>query len=83
MQTKVLKIVLFLSIICCFIPIIMLFKAMHDDMIYKKEHPCVKTETKRICHTYERCQYGIMLPGFCITKEETRCYDEVYCVERK
>lgn len=83
MQTKVIKIMLFLSIICCFIPIIMLMKAMHKDMVYKKEHPCIKTTTKRVCFTSRECKSGIMLPGFCITEDRVRCRDEVYCIERK
>ena len=69
MQTKVLNIILFLSVVCLFISIGMLMKAMHDDMIYNREHPCIKTTTKRVCFTSRECKSGIMLPGFCITED--------------
>lgn len=83
MQTKVLNIILFLSVVCLFISIGMFMKAMHDDMIYNREHPCIKTTTKRVCFTSRKCKSGIVLPGFCITEDRIRCRDEVYCLERK
>ncbi len=50
---------------------------------YLKEHPCIETHTKTVCHTYDKCSGGIMLPGFCLTEEVTSCREETYCIKRK
>ena len=50
---------------------------------YLKEHPCIETHTETVCHTYDKCSGGIMLPGFCITEEVTSCREKTYCIKRK
>lgn len=50
---------------------------------YFEEHPCIETHTQTKCFTYDKCVYGIMLPGFCITEEEVTCREETYCIKRK
>ena len=53
------------------------------EIEYQEEHPCIETRTIEKCNTYDRCAYGIMLPGFCITEEVTSCHEETFCVKRK
>ena len=70
-------------LIIVFITLCFAIWVVYREGQYLEEHPCIETYTQTKCFTYDKCVYGIMLPGFCITEEEVTCREETYCIKRK